>query len=172
MGLIIALMLIDSGCSVAVRDYTSNPVSRIVETQIFKAGFTPGRKGANYFSFFRLDIENKSDAVIQIDWNKTRYIHEGKNRGKFVFEGIDPSLVREKSIPKDKISPEKRFSRQIFPLAKIAIAQGKDYSAGREKPGLYGGKLPPGENSILLVIQSKGKLIRKKISVVITEQAE
>jgi len=172
MGIIVILMLVCFGCSVVSYDYSSTPVSKKIENQIFSAVFTPAKKDADYFSSFLLDIDNRSDGNIEIDWNKTRYIHDGKNRGGFVFEGIEPANVREKSIPNDVIFPKMRFSRQIFPTAKIAMAEKKDYSAGKDKPGLYGGKLPSGENSILLVIQSRGQLIRKKMSVVIMEQAK
>ncbi len=169
MGIIGSLMLAGFGCSAVVYEYVSNPLIKRIETQIFSASFTPAKDDASYFSSFMLEVENKSDASIEIDWNKTLYLHDEKNRGGFVFEGIEPTQVREKSIPNDVIPPKTRFSKQIFPLAKIALAEKKDHTAGKDKPGLYGGKLPPGENSILLAIQGPGQLIRKKISIVITE---
>ncbi len=171
-GIIIAMMLAGYGCSAVVYEYASSPASKTVETQVFIAGFAPAKGDASYFSSFILEIENKSDDSIEIDWNKTLYIHDEKNRGGFVFEGIEPTQVREKHIPNEVILPRTRFSKQLFPIAKIAMAERKDYSAGKDKPGLYGGKLPPGENSILLSIHADGKLIRKKISVVITEQVK
>lgn len=169
-GGIVILMLASLGCSAVVYEYASSPVSKRIETQVFIASVTPGKEDTHYFSFFTLDIENKSDTDIEIDWNKTRYLHDGKNRGGFVFAGIEPARVREQSIPNEVIRPKTQFSKQIFPLAKIALAERKDYSAGKDKPGLYGGKLPNGENSILLAIQSNGQLIRKKISIVILEK--
>jgi hypothetical protein len=172
MGIIAAFMLIGFGCSTVVYEYASNPLSKTIETQTFTAAFTPAKEDAVYFSSFMLDIENTSGAAIEIDWNKTRYLHDGKNRGGFVFKGIEPTRVKEKSVPNDVIPPKSRFSKQIFPLSKIAMAERKDYSAGKDKPGLYGGKLPVGENSILLAIQNDGQLIRKKISIVITEQVK
>ncbi|RLB92680.1 MAG: hypothetical protein DRH26_05720 [Deltaproteobacteria bacterium] len=171
-GIMITLMLAGFGCSAAVYEYASSPVSKTVETQVFIASFAPAREDASYFSSFMLEIENKSDERIEIDWNKTLYIHDEKNRGGFAFKGIEPTQLREKRIPNEVIPPRTRFSKQLFPVAKIAMAERKDYSAGKDKPGLYGGKLPPGENSILLSIQDRGQLIRKKISVVITEQVK
>ncbi|MCP3941962.1 MAG: hypothetical protein GY710_10830 [Desulfobacteraceae bacterium] len=171
-GVIITFMLGCFGCSVVNYEYVSSPVSKTIDTHNFSVSFTPAKEGTSYFSSFMLDIENKSDSNIEIDWNKTRYIHDGKNRGGFVFEGIEPTRVRENSVPNDVISPKMRFSKQLFPLAKIALAGWNDYSAGKDKHGIYGGKLPPGENSILLTIESKGKLIRQKISVVIIEQVK
>jgi hypothetical protein len=172
IGIIVTMMLGGLGCSVAVYEYASSPVSKTIETQSFTASFAPARESAPYFSSFLLEIENKSDDSIEIDWNKTLYIHDEKNRGGFVFKGIEPSQVREKRIPNEVIFPRTRFSRQLFPIAKIAMAERKDYSAGKDKPGLYGGKLPAGENSIVLSVQVQEKLIRKKISVVIMEQVK
>lgn len=172
IGIIVTMMIAGFGCSAVVYEYASNPVSRMIETQAFTASFAPAREDAGYFSSFLLEIENKSDDSIEIDWNKTLYIHDEKNRGGFVFKGIEPAQVREKRIPNEVILPRTRFSRQLFPIAKIAMAERKDYSAGKDKPGLYGGKLPPGENSIVLSILDQGKLIRKKISVVIKEQVK
>jgi hypothetical protein len=169
-GGMILLMLAGFGCSAAVYEYSSSPVSKTIETQRFTVRFTPEGKADKYFSSFMLEIENTSDETIEIDWNKTLYLHEEINLGGFVFKGIEPSLVREKRIPNLVIPPGNRFSRQLFPLSKIALAERKNYSAGKDKPGLYGGKLPAGENSILLSILDQGKLIRKKISVVIIEQ--
>lgn len=172
LGIIVTMMLAGFGCSAAVYEYASRPVSKKIETKVFTASFAPAREDASYFSSFMLEIENISDENIEIDWNKTLYIHDEKNRGGFVFEGIEPTQVREKRIPNEVILPHTRFSKQLFPIAKIAMAERKDYSAGKDKPGLYGGKLPPGENSILLSVQGQGKLIRKKISVLITEQVK
>jgi hypothetical protein len=170
--MILIFVLAGFGCSAVVTEYASSPVSKTIDTPIFSASFTPQKGDARYFSSFMLEIENKSDTPIEIDWNKTRYIHDGKNRGGFVFEGIEPTQVREKSIPNGVILPHARFSKQISPQVKIAMSERKDYSAGKDKPGLYSGKLPPGENSILLAIQRNGELIGKKISVVIREQVK
>jgi hypothetical protein len=172
IGVIFTMVLIGFGCSVAVYEYTSSPESKKIETPNAIVSFTPSREDTGYFSSFLLEIENRTDGSMEIDWNKTLYLHEQKNRGGFVFEGIEPAQVREKSLPNGVIPPQTLFSIKIFPLAKIAMAERKDYSAGKDKPGLYGGKLPPGENSILLVIQENGQWIRKKISVVISEQAK
>jgi len=171
-GIIITMMLAGFGCSAVVYEYASSPASKTIETSIFTASFAPVKDDASYFSSFVLEIDNRSDGSIEIDWNKTLYIHDEKNRGGFVFQGIEPTLVGEVRIPNEVSLPQSRFSRQLFPIAKIALAQRKDYSAGKDKPGIYGGRLPPGENSILLSIQADGKLIRKKISVVITEQVK
>ena len=79
IGFIASLMLAGFGCSAVVYEYVSNPLIKRVETQIFSASFTPAKDDAGYFSSFILEVENKLDTNIEIDWNKTRYIHDEKH---------------------------------------------------------------------------------------------
>ncbi len=165
---LIAMLLV--GCSAATYEYTSSPVAQSLSTPLFQAAFTPEKDSAAYFTWFQLDVKNLSDAVIEIDWNQTSYLLDGKNQGRFVWAGIEPSTVKEGTIPNDAIEPGQTFSKEISPLAKVAMAQRSDYGAGKDKPGLYGGILPPGENGILLAISANGQLLRKKLVVMITEE--
>ncbi len=163
-------MLVLGGCSAATYEYTSSPVTGSLSTPLFQAEFTPEKNKADYFTWFQLDVKNLSNATIEIDWNQTAYLLGGKNLGRFVWAGIEPSTVKEGTIPNDVIEPGQTFSKEISPLAKVAMAQRSDYGAGKDKPGLYGGILPPGENGILLAVKANGQLIRKKLIVVITEE--
>lgn len=167
---IVVPVLILAGCSAATYEYTSTPVSQTLGTDLFRAGFTPEKTSANFFSRFLLEVENLSAAPIEIDWNRTVYILNGKNRGLFVWEGIDPESVKNKTVPKTSILPGQTISKKILPLAKIAMAQLGDHVAGKDKPGLYGGILPPGKNSIRLAITANGKLDHRILSVVIVEE--
>ena len=167
---IVVPVLILAGCSAATYEYTSTPVSQKLGTELFRAGFTPEKTRADFFSRFQLEVENLSDDPIEIDWNRTVYIVNGKNRGPFVWEGIDPERVKNKTVPKTTIPPGQSFSRTILPLAKIAMAQLGDHVAGKDEPGLYGGILPSGKNSIRLAVTANGKLDQPILTVVITEE--
>ena len=167
--LLIPVLLL-AGCSAATYEYTSSPVTGTVSTPLFQAEFTPEKEGTAYFTRFRLNVKNLSDTAMEIDWNQTAYILDGKSRGRFVWADIEPAAVKEGTIPNDTVESGQAFSRVISPLAKVAMAQRSDYGAGKDKPGLYGGILPPGENGILLAIKAKGQLLRKKLVVVITEE--
>ncbi|WDP86978.1 MAG: hypothetical protein HUN05_19125 [Desulfobacter sp.] len=75
------LALVLAGCSVAVYDYQSAPVSQNLETELFQARFTPEKNQTRYFTYFKLDLKNLSQDPIEIDWNKTAYLLNGKHRG-------------------------------------------------------------------------------------------
>lgn len=158
------------GCAAPIYEYTSQPVSGKIETPGFSATLTPEKNDSVFFSWLRLDIKNLSDAPLELDWNQTRYLLDGKNRGGFVFEGIDPKSIRKGDIPKEVILPGQLFSKQIIPQAKIALSERRDHQAGKDRPGLYGGILPAGENGVLLTMILKKQLIRKKIAIVIIEE--
>ena len=168
--LVMIPLLMLAGCTAATYEYTSTPVAGNVSTQAFEAAFTPEKTGRDYFNRFRVDIKNVSDSPLEIDWNKTAYLLNGKNRGRFVWDGIEPATVKEGKIPFDVVAPGQSFSRVIVPLSKLAIAQRKDHRAGKDKAGLYGGILPSGENGILLAVKNGGKTVVKKMTVVIAEE--
>lgn len=165
LGLLLVLLL--PGCFAAQYEYTSNPAVSSLETKDFSVSVTPEKGDNPYFPRFRLEVENRSSRAITIDWNKTRYLVDGKNRGGFVWGGIDPAALKSNTVPEEKIAPGQVFSKQISPLAKVAMAGRKEYTEGKD--GLYGGMLPAGENGILLTLKVNGQLVRKKITMIITE---
>ncbi len=164
------IVFIGVGCTSVKYFHTSTPVLKTIEDPFFTASIELIKNDSNFFSLFKLTIDNKTDSDLEIDWNKTRYYHNKKNLGGFVFEGIEPSSVKNGTIPNEIIAPKTQFSRQIAPFAKIAMAQRKDFSAIDGKSGLYAGLLPEGQNSIYLVMNHKGKTIKKVISVVVKEE--
>ncbi|MCG8617258.1 MAG: hypothetical protein MI802_13650 [Desulfobacterales bacterium] len=166
---LISLLLL-AGCTAATYEYTSTPISSTVSTQAFDAAFTPEKNDGEYFNRFRVDIKNLSDSPLEVDWNKTVYLLNGKNRGRFVWAGIDPATVKAGKVPFDVVGPGQSLSRIISPLSKVAISQRKDHRAGKDKAGLYAGILPAGENGILLTVKHDGKSVVKKMLVVIVEE--
>jgi len=167
--LVIPVFLL-AGCTAVTYDYKSKPAERQLKAESFKVRFTPEKDGGNIFTWFQLDIENTSDAPIEIDWNQTRYLLDGKNLGGFVWEGIDPAAIKSLSIPNDVVQPGTVFSKDISPQAKVAMAERRDHTAGKDRPGLYSGILPAGENGILLTVKTEGKLVRKRLTVLIIEE--
>lgn len=162
--------LILAGCSAATYEYTSMPLSQTVANKNFRVEFTPEKANANFFSRFKLSVENLSADSIEIDWNLTAYILDGKNRGPFVWEGIDPENIKTKTVPKTTILPGRTVSLKIFPLTKLARAKLSDPGVGTDRAGLYGGILPPGKNGIRLAILANAKLDHQVLTVVIAEQ--
>ena len=66
----------------------STPQIKTVENSYYTAQFEPLAEGKNYFDSFRLKMINKTRENLEIDWNKTRYIYNGRDIGVFVFKGI------------------------------------------------------------------------------------
>jgi hypothetical protein len=61
-----------------------------VDNSYYTAQFQTLAEDKNYFDSFRLRVINKTRKDFEIDWNKTRYLYNGRDIGIFVFEGIKP----------------------------------------------------------------------------------
>jgi hypothetical protein len=69
------VILVLVGCA-SVRIWTSSPSIQKTGNDYFNAEFEPQLKDSqNFFTTFRLIITNKTDKDLQIDWVKTRYLH-------------------------------------------------------------------------------------------------
>jgi hypothetical protein len=119
---------------------------------------------------FRLSITNRTRKNLEIDWNKTRYIHNGRTRGRFVFKGIKPEDIRDSTIPPDAILAGVPFSKVISPFKMLARPPLRDPGVEATESTIYPGILPTGENGILLVIRQNGKEVVQKITLTIVEQ--
>lgn len=168
--ILICIISTSFGCVKAVYFHTSTPVSKTIETQAFDASFEPVKEEGNFFSGFMLTLTNKTGHPLEIDWNKTLYFHNKNNLGNFVFKGITPSDIKSGTVPNDIVPQGSRFSIRISPLSMIALAKTKDFDAANKGSGLSAGILPEGMNTIVLVVNNNGEMIKKTISVVIKEE--
>ncbi len=71
----------------------------------------PQRTEQTFYVLFRLEIANKTNKDLKIDWNKTRYILDGRSNGGFVFKSMDPKNIRKQTIPEDIVSAGGFFSK-------------------------------------------------------------
>jgi hypothetical protein len=163
----IVTLTIAAGCAPTLVSI-STPQIRTVENSYYTAQFEPLAEGKNYFDRFRLQVTNKTGKDLEIDWNKTRYIYNGRDIGVFVFKGIQPENIKDSTIPPDTISAGKSFSKDISPLKLLAREPltGKGAKAGE----ITFGPIPVGESGIFLFIRQNGNTIKEKIAVKITEQ--
>jgi len=152
------------GCASTKSTWTSKPAVQKEENTIFNIALHPLKDGYNFFVKFRLDVTNKSDEVLKIDWNKTMYMHNGRAKGVFVFEGIDPADVKNHTVLDDVIDGRSDFSKVIMPHKLVAWAPLRTHTSEKS---ISAGMLPSGENGIHLVIEHKGIKIIKEVSVVI-----
>ena len=146
----------------------STPQIQTVDNSHYTAHFEPLADGKNYFDSFRLKVMNKTRKDLEIDWNKTRYLYNGRDIGVFVFKGIQPENIKNSTIPPDTISEGQSFTKDITPLKLLAREPltGKGARAGK----ITSGPIPTGESGIFLFIRQNGNTIKEKIAVKITEQ--
>jgi hypothetical protein len=128
----------------------------------------PLSQGKNYFDRFRLTVTNKTAQDLEIDWNQTRYIYNGRDGGVFVFEGIAPEDIKNATIPPGIIPAGQTFTQEIGPLA--LVARGPLGGKGAEAGKITFGMIPSGKSGILLVIGQKGKTLEEKIMVKISQR--
>ncbi len=158
-----------AGCVTTKKIWTSHPVAQKAANPAYEARLEPVTKGHDFYVMFKLEITNKSDKNLEIDWNRTRYLYNGRSHGIFVFKGIDPKTVKT-AIPLDIIPPGVTFSKEIAPLKLVAWAPIKDNSVKAGQVGISPGVLPAGQNGVFLVLIQDGKKIVTKMTVKITEK--
>ena len=155
-----------TGCATS-KVWVSSPSIQKADNDYYDARLEPLTKDNEFFVSFLLSVTNRTDKNLEIDWNRTQYIHNNMNRGVFVFKGIEPEDIKDSTIPPDMIPPGGTFTKEIAPYRLLARAPIRE----REKnSGIKPGILPTGENGILLVIRQNKKNIVEKMMVLITEK--
>ena len=150
--------------------WVSSPVVQSTGNQYYEAQLEPLSNGHKFFVSFRLTVTNKTDQNLELDWNKTVYIHNGLTRGGFVFRGIKPEDIKESTIPADTILGGHTFSKLISPYKLLARAPLRDPRIEATESSIYPGILPAGENGMVLVIRLNGKEVVEKITLTIVAQ--
>ena len=163
-------LIVGPGCAPAKKVWLSKPMFQSAHNAYYNARIEPLTRDHDFFVTFRLTVSNTTDKNIEIDWNKTRYIHDDRNLGGFVFKYIKPEDVKNSTIPSDTILAGGFFSREIMPYKLLGRAPIRDRSNGVYESGIQPGILPNGENGILLVVRQDGKEIVEKITLNIEEK--
>ena len=158
-----------TGC-VQSEVWVSSPVVQATGNQYYEAELEPLTNGHKFFVSFRLTVTNKTGKNVEIDWNKTKYVHNGRTRGGFVFKGIKPEDIKNSTIPADTILGGHTFSRVISPYKLIARAPLRESTVRATESSIYPGILPTGENGIVLVVRLNGKEVVEKITLTIVAQ--
>ncbi len=171
---IIIFFLFLTACAPTQKIWTSDPAIQTADNLCYKARIEPLKRNSrdsNFFVLFRLTIKNKTDKNLEVDWNKTRYILNGLNYGRFVFQGIDPENLKNLTVPFDMIPAGNTFSKEIAPLKLLGKAPLRNRSVGVNESSFSPGVLPEGENGIYLVVRCSGKEVRENISLTIESKA-
>ena len=158
-----------TGCA-PVMVSASDPPLRTATNSYYDVKFKPLKQGLRSFVVFELTVTNKTDAELQIDWNQTRYLYNGRPNGLFVFRGIEPGATKSRMISPDIISSQDTFTRIIAPYRFLAYAPFREQvKFGSDESAFSGGPIPAGESGILLVVKGKDQVIKENLTVKITE---
>ena len=166
---IIFILFVFTGC-VSSTVWRSTPIVQNAENEYYEAQLEPLTNDHKFFVSFRLTVTNKTAKNLEIDWNKTKYVHNGRTMGGFVFKGIKPEDIKNSTIPADTILAEDTFSKVISPYKLVAWAPLRESSVGETESSIYPGILPEGENGMVLVVRVNGKEVVEKITLTIIAQ--
>jgi len=154
------------GCAPTIVQ-VSTPAIQTAENPYYEIQFEPLNRETKVFVSFRLTIINRTDRNLEIDWNKTHYIHNNRSLGIFVFKGIRPQDIKDLTIPPEIIPARGTFSKEISPFRLIGRAP---FREGINEPSIKPGPVPTGQSGILLVVRQNGKEIREKLQISITKK--
>lgn len=155
----ISFMTFLTSCT-PTRIWMSQPTYQTLENEYYRAKFEPVKHDKNFFDSFRIVITNKSDKEMKIDWNKTRYILNGRVYDIFVFEGVTTENVHD--LPSDTVPAGGTLTKEISPLNLVGWKPLKHRDMG--DPNFTSGPLPEGENGIYLNVRQNGKEVKQKIT--------
>jgi len=157
------------GCATE-KVWISSPEIQTAGNPYYESRLEPVTGKYSFFVSFHLAVINKSDSNLKINWNKTRYIHNGRRYGVFVFKGIKPEDIKNLTIPPNIIPAGDTFSKVISPYKLLARAPIRDSSKGKAESNIMPGIMPNGKNGILLVVRQNGKEVVEQMSVIIVER--
>lgn len=166
----VSLLSVYACAAAPVEKWRSEPSRQTIAGPGLRAVLAPLKEGAEFYVGFQLTLSNAGTTPLTLDWNQTRYLHNGRDAGVFVYRGIDPATIQGK-IPAAVIPAGGTFTQDIFPLRTIAFMPGSQITQDGQR-GFMPGILPSGENGILLVLNRDGQESRQKLSVRLQAETE
>jgi hypothetical protein len=147
--------------------WVSEPDTGAASNNYFQAKLVPLKQGNNFFVTFRVEVKNLTQQDMSINWNKTYYMHNGKEYGIFVFKDITPEDVKNRNIPLDTIPPGANYTKVVAPFKLLSRAP---LRVTGETGGIKGGILPEGKNAMRLVVEQGGREFTEMMEVIISEE--
>jgi hypothetical protein len=152
IGIIFFLGLIIVGCGLTQKVmYISVPEVRKCSNKYYEAEIKPAGESLKGPQAFVLVIINKTDNLLELDWNRTYFMKNGQTSGGFMFDGI---IHKDRNNPKppDLILPGITYSKVIWP--NILVEFDKEW----EHRGMGAG-----EFGVLLSIKSGRREVGEKM---------
>ena len=159
--LLIVLSFVGMSCASIPRPWENVSGEGVVSNRYFKAWIKPAgydnvREG---YRAFLLTVQNKTDDVIVLDWNVSRFINNDRENGGFIFAGVLYSMKDDPKAP-DLITANSKFNKVLLPLAHLeSTNQGWQHMTMKQ-----------GRNGMLLAVIIGDKLIKEKIMVNLTKK--
>ena len=101
-----------AGCATS-KVWISSPVAQAAGNPYYEAKIEPLKSVNKFFVSFRLVVINRTDKNLEIDWNKTRYIYNGRTHGVFIFDGVKPEDIKNLTMPADTIVSGQSFKKSF-----------------------------------------------------------
>ena len=166
------ISLVVAGCA-KEQIYQSSPSMQTVSTTHYEVKLEPLRaEGYNYYNKFRYQFTNKTNGELIIDWSETYYLQNGKRYGNFGWEGLTFEELRDlKEEPDITVGAGQTQSALLFPAKLIGWREeGVRMKATTPEAGFTVGIIPAGENGISIAVMKDGKVLRKSVLVIITQE--
>jgi hypothetical protein len=160
--IVAGLGLLCACASASVQKWRSEPIYQTIAAPGLHVALEPLKENEEFFVGFRLTLRNEGTTPLTLDWNQSRYLHNGRDLGLFIYRGIDPAAIQG-HIPPEVVPAGATFTQEIFPLRTIAFLPGSEIPKQGQR-GFIPGILPAGENGILLVLGRNGQESRQKLS--------
>lgn len=163
-------ILVLTGCAASIGVWSSDPIAEQVENPYFRATVKPEKDQSGFFTMFHIEVTNKTEENLDLDWNESRYLLQGKTADRLVFEGVDPEDLKRGSIPMEKIAPGQTVIKNIGPFRFVSFAPNRYKSGEAEASRISFGPLPEGYNGVQLVIRTVDKAIVEDLQMRLSSQ--
>jgi hypothetical protein len=158
------------GCAGSAGIWSSDPTFEQVENPYFLAKVEPKMDKKGLYVAFHLEVTNKSNEYLAIDWSETQYLFQGKKAGELVFAGIDFKEVSKYKARLEKIIPGQTIVKEVGPISFAAVTPSQNKSAKLKQSQISFGPLPPGYNGIQLVVRTVDKAIVEHLQIKLSKQ--
>lgn len=135
--------------------WKATPVIQQADNEYYSVQLEPIGRCEEIYNGFMLTVVNKSSQDMEIDWNKTLYLHNGQTNGGFMFEGVIYK-DRNNQKPPDIVFANSTFKKAIWPNSLASF--------GGYKPQWGNGPLRAGENGVYLTMRMNGQEVHEKLT--------
>ncbi len=152
LGLCLVVLL--SACSNYCYNFGIDDNKAMADTSNFRASIeiVSGEGDVYPMNAYRLSIFNYTYEDIEVDWNKTYFICNGKIKGKFMFRGDDFTKRNAPKAP-SVILPQEKLVKVIYPNA-LALCS---------PDCLNNSMIPDGETGVDLTLNVDGYEVKTQL---------